>query len=105
MEMKRVLLSLLPAAIPLAGCASFSGMPDPVLDVNAAVNTARLYDIDTALKAYHLLGDVQRREYRNRVIAIHLAAGDMRYAEFRADLSRQVKGANLGLDMAVLGLT
>lgn len=45
------------------------------------------------------------RAYRDAFIAVHLAAIDARYYEFRGKLSAQSKSANLGLELGVLALT
>lgn len=45
------------------------------------------------------------RAYRDAFIAVHLAAIDARFYEFRGKLSAQSKSANLGLELGVLALT
>ena len=108
MAMHRIALQLRLAlcglALTVGGCASFNAMPRPVLDIDKTVALAQsTYGIETALANFTTAPD--KKAYRNRVILYHLAAADLRYLEFRTALSREVKGSNLGLDMAVLGLT
>lgn len=90
---------LLLALLPLSACASFSGMPRSVLPVATATAIPPELQPNQALKASH----ADPRAFRNRVIAVYVAAVDARYAEFRRLLAQEVRGGNLGLDVAALG--
>jgi hypothetical protein len=90
----------------MSGCASFDGSAKPVIPVGQIIKIADKYDIDKSLIAIADISDDHGKQvFRNRVIAINMAAIDARYMEFRTDLSRQIKGGNFGLDTAILGLT
>ena len=67
---------VLTAALPLVGCASFSGMPKPVLPVATVTAVPLELQPDHALKTPH----ADPRAFRNRVIAVYIAAIDARYA-------------------------
>jgi hypothetical protein len=94
------------AAVAVTGCASFNSMPDPVLTRAAADRMVQPLDVATAFGA--MPAQIQAgtgKAYRNKVIASYLAAADAHYLDFLRHLSRQVKGANFGLDLAALGLS
>lgn len=93
----------------LSACASFSAMPEPVLTTRDAINITADYPVSGALRRYHGT-DAERdglsqRQWRNMIIGVYMAAADARYHEFRANLSREMRGGNFGLDVAVLGLS
>ena len=94
--------------LPLAGaCASLDGQAKPMLEVAAVTAVAAKYPPATALATFYgrRNDEAAQRAWRDEVIGAYLAAADLRYLEFRRDLSRQMKGSGLGLDIAVLGLT
>lgn len=96
------------AALSLGACASFDGMPVPVTSVTKAVDLAngKEYSPDAALaKARSNDTDEDKRAYRDAFIAAHIQAIDLSYQNFRVALSRQMKGANFGLELGILGLT
>lgn len=99
-------MALLPM---ISACASFDGSAKPVIPIARIMQIAEKYDIDKSLTHIATLtGSTEEHDkqvYRNRVIAINMAAIDARYMEFRTNLSRQIKGGNFGLDTAILGLT
>lgn len=45
------------------------------------------------------------QQWRNAVVLVRMGAADARYHEFRMNLSREVRGANFGLESVVLGLS
>lgn len=101
-RIRNFLLSIL--AVPVAGCASFSGMPKPVLNIAAATTIPSDLQPDTAIMSLKDKTLDEQRLLRNRIIAVYVSAIDARYAEFRRLLAREVRGGNLGLDVAALGL-
>lgn len=90
------------AALPLAACASFEGAPRPVLDLQKVTVIDPAYYPSTAL--IQIQAEQDKVAYRNRVMAIYMAAMDARYAAFRMSLSRQLRGTNFGLELATLGI-
>jgi hypothetical protein len=101
-------VAIIAVAVQMAGCASFDGIPEPVLPVDEAVRiaTGGSYGATAALTvAESTKADDEKRRYRDAFVAIQLAATDARYMDFRAKLSRQMKGANFGLELGILGLT
>jgi len=95
--------------LSLAGCASFSGMPEPVIATAEAVHIPAEFMPREALRRYHAADDSERngmtpREWRNAVVLVRMGAADARYHEFRINLSREVRGANFGIESTVLGL-
>jgi len=104
MPLRRTLTAF--AALMVAGCASFDGMPEPIFTADTAVaNATRTYPLDAVVQTMAGQDGDFRKVYRNRVAAAYLMAIDARYFEFRRQLSRSMKGANLGFDFAVLALT
>lgn len=94
------------APIALAGCASFDGQAEPVLSVADATAIATELPPRTTLEQFYGEPDAQKRRlYRDRVIGAYLAGADARYLNFRAQLSREMKGSNLALGLLALGLT
>lgn len=97
------------AASAVAGCASFSGMPEPVISTAEAVQIPEKYRPAQAVERYHSASPAQRdqmtpMQWRNAVVLTRMGAADARYHEFRVNLSREVRGANFGIETAVLGL-
>lgn len=102
---RRILLAascLLPL---LTGCASFAGLPEPVIATNDVVMLASKapYRIEDAAALIAASGDTTLG-YRNAFIAVQLAAIDARYLQFRRKLAMQSKGANFGLEIGTLAL-
>lgn len=93
-------------AMLLAGCASFDGQAVPVLRVADAESLATELSPKTALETFYAETDAGRRKlYRDRVIGTYMAGADAQYLDFRAKLSREMKGSNLALGLLALGLT
>lgn len=104
--MKHSLAALAAACLALGGCASFDGMPEPVFDADAvSASVVDEYRYDKAVAAIASLTGPARNTYRNRVVSAYLMAIDARYFQFRRDLSRNMKGGNVGFDAALLALT
>lgn len=95
--------------LPLGACASFDGIPKPVVPVEDVVRlaTTGAYSAEAAVAIAQdaTRDDEEKRRYRDAYIAIQLKAADARYLDFRTKLSRQMKGANFGLELGILGLT
>jgi hypothetical protein len=101
---QRFRLVLLAALLPLAACASFDGQPKAVL--SPAVVSTTGYEVPTSLRSYYTQADSNaRKNYRNRVIGIYMAAADANFLKFKQLLSRESKGSNFGLGTAIIGLT
>jgi hypothetical protein len=99
---------LVSAVFVLSGCASFDGRPTPVITVQRADAMVASYPADQAIEHMGVIAasDVAARNtYRNRVVAAYLTAIDAHYGQFVRDLSRSGKGAHLGFDTILLGLT
>lgn len=90
----------------LAGCASFAGVPEPVIATDDVVAIARTapYRIQDAAALITASGNTTLG-YRNAFIAVQLAAIDARYLQFRRKLAIQSKSANFGLEIGTLALT
>lgn len=94
------------ACLALAGCTSFSGAPQPVISVQQARAMIDLYPPDKVVQNIEAMTvPADRTSYRNRVVASYLMATDAYYDQFRRDLAKNVKGGNIGFDLATLGLT
>lgn len=94
------------AAVMLAACSSFDGSPEPVFDADTTVADVQAkYPFDTVVDYVSSQDGDNRKVYRNRVVASYLLAMDARYFAFRRNLSRNLKGGNIGFDLALLGLT
>lgn len=97
--------SVLAASLALGGCATIRGSQDSIPGLSVTPPMSQ----DQALQAYWS-GDttarhaMTRRDYRDYVIALYLAAIDDRYRKFTAQLQGGNRGSGLGLDLLVLGL-
>ncbi len=85
-------------------------MPEPVIATAEAVQIPDEFMPREALRRYHSDDDGERdgmspQQWRNAVILVRMGAADARYQEFRINLSQEVRGANFGLESAVLGLS
>lgn len=116
---RRTALALL-SCIGMSGCAAFDAAPRPIMPVNQVVLLATTppYDLKSAMivaggwssssdpaSVLRPLQPVNGKAYRNAFIGAQLAAIEARYEQFRLALSAQSKGANFGLEAAVLALT
>ncbi|WP_285017959.1 hypothetical protein [Novosphingobium sp. fls2-241-R2A-195] len=94
------------ASLNCAACASIDGAPKPVIDLRSTAEIPEEYKVATVTEA---IGDeldtAKAKRWRNRTIAIYMAAMDARYGEFRKALAGESKGWNAGLDISVLGIS
>jgi hypothetical protein len=92
----------------VSGCSTFDGRATPVLTVAQADLLVASYRPDYAIQT---LGGIAasdvagRNTYRSRVVAAYLTAIDAHYDQFLRGLSRSGKGAHIGFDGLLLGLT
>jgi hypothetical protein len=87
---------VLGVALGLGGCATFRGEP-------RSITAPPQYDETTVLERYgELTTEADRVDYRNQVAYRWIAASDLEYDAFRHSLSREMKGVNVGSDLAVL---
>lgn len=92
----------------LGACASFDAHPVSVLDTRAAVQLANQVPVSVAIHNFYSPDDAARdgltpESYRNMIIGTYLMAADLRFNDFRRDLSRQSRGSSFGLDVGILG--
>lgn len=102
------LLLVAPCAL-LGACASFTGMPQPVVNVDVATAIPERFLPQQAIQRFYG-SDADRdgmtpEQWRNTVVLIRMAAADARYQEFRGSLSREVRGSNFGIEATTLGLS
>ena len=99
---------LLCVLLPLSACATFDGRPASVISVQQASQMVSDYRPDVAIRN---LGNIPasdvagRNTYRNRVVAAYFTAIDANYNHFLRSLSRSGRGAHVGFDSILLGLT
>lgn len=92
----------------LGACATLNGRPASVITVDHANRMVASYQPDIAIQT---LGNIPasdsagRNTYRNRVVTAYLTAIDANYNQFLRSLSRSGRGAHLGFDSLLLGLT
>lgn len=89
----------------LSGCASFSGQQRALAVADLQNGYAKLVS-DPAFTTYarELDPDV-KKALRNVIVLRYLMAVDDRYDDFTANLSKELRGSNLGFDIALLALT
>ena len=81
-------------------------MPDPIFTVQQTdLMIGKMGVVEASVYLEGLTDVGTKKTYRNRVIASYLTAADARYLSFLRSMSRQVKGANFGLDVAAIGLS
>ena len=97
------------ALLPLVGCASFEGMPKPIVPEASLVKRVEAFPIDAVFKQMDQppfsTDKAQAKSFRNQVLSAYIGAADARYRTFRIAISKDMKGSSFGLDAAVLGLT
>ena len=93
------------ALVALVGCASVSGAPEPVS--RSGTLPSPTGDIGKAIAAYEAKNadPARQKVLRNNFIARYMAAADDRYDEFVANLSKEMHGTNVALDIGTLALT
>jgi hypothetical protein len=108
MPTPKLLVALFPCVL-LGGCASFEGMPRPVLTdatVDAMIGEYRPDKVIEAMAVMDPGSNMKgRNTYRNRVIMAYLTAIDARYDTFKRELSSTGKGGHFAGDTVILGLT
>lgn len=97
-------------SLPLAACASFSGMPEPVVPTNVATAIPANYLPAEAIRRFYsntdgLRDGMSQKQWRNAVVLVRMAAADARYQQFRGNLSREMRGANFGIETTILALS
>lgn len=104
--MKRTIAGLVAATlvVPLSGCSTFTGQPDPVVTVKMSDDILASYRIPGVLRAYGRLSGRAQRAYRDEVISVYLQAIDARYYQFRGNLNSEGKATSLGFDSLLTGL-
>ncbi|HMG47785.1 MAG TPA: hypothetical protein VK614_10030 [Allosphingosinicella sp.] len=93
----------------LSACASFTSMPEPFLPPQGTDVPANYY-VAKALECFHSPNDTCRngmspRQWRDTVVITYMAAADTRYQQFRMGLSREMRGANFGLESSTMVLS
>lgn len=95
-------------AVAASGCASFEGMPKPVLTdttVDAMIAKFRPDEVVAKMDGFAAEDMKSRNTYRDRVVMAYLTAIDARYDNFRRELSSTGKGGHVAADTATLVLT
>lgn len=98
---------ILAAAVFLGGCASLRGGPEPITEADITATTHCPSDQDVT--AYYQSDNAARggltpEQWRDAKISSCIDIIDAKYAEFQAELRRQIITSNLGTDLAVIGL-
>jgi hypothetical protein len=87
----------------LGGCASFDGAPPRPDGASSLEATDKLYH--DAIQRYHGTTDEpQRKRIRDEFIEIRAGIIDRHYSAFKLQIYSQRVGANVGVDIATLGL-
>lgn len=86
----------------VAGCTTFSGHPDPVLDQDAELATLR-QSFDAGAIANCIAAATNT--CRDTIAAAKMQAIDMRFAQFETRMFRQTREAGFGATLATLGFT
>ena len=94
----------------LVGCSSFQGRPSPVIPMNTLTDQVdemlpgeaigNFYSSDASKR-----GGLTRKQYRNKVIGVYMAAINARYHNFVVGISSQRRGAGITLETLALGLS
>lgn len=97
---------LVGVSLGLPSCASIRGTQHPV----AQLAPRTIVPIESALIAYRARDDIERlgmnrRDYRDHVIALYVAAIEERYDAFVTALDMGDRGSALGMDLLLLALT
>jgi hypothetical protein len=106
----RSCVAVIAISLPLAACASFSGMPEPVVPTHVATAIPAHYLPPEAIRRFYsndpaLRDEMSQQAWRNAVVLVRMAAADARYQQFRGNLSREMRGANFGIETTILALS
>lgn len=93
----------LAALVLLGGCAGFRGAPARLYTSDELGKNDRMYAEAIEASASAATGEDQRR-VRDRFITVRTALIDYQYGLFRTDLYEGRVGADVGVDLATLGL-
>lgn len=103
MSIIRVMILAGGVASLVAGCDSFRGAQEPIESPATLVAAVtKDYSTEVAVAKYYSLGPSERREYRDKVVALRLIAIDARYQAFIQELRGARAGVGLGGDIITL---
>ncbi len=89
----------------LSGCMTFTGYPTRVADVTDDLQQLKPYFSPDVLKDYKKKTDLaERKAYRDEVVNGRIAALDINFNLFQADLYKEGIGLGIATDWAVLAL-
>jgi hypothetical protein len=111
-NVRKLAPALLLTAFAVSGCASLSGMQEPITASDVSQITADgsskskiVCPTDDQYTAYSAKSDgTEKRDYRDRVVAECVAAIDSRYKDFKSALREESVTSNLVTDVLGLGL-
>lgn len=97
-------------ALVVSGCAAVHGAPDPVIETEPAIAGLATYLDSSALTKFYAVSDddrggLSKRQWRDVVIDAHIQASNLRFRDFKQELSSQGTGFGIAADWAVLGLS
>lgn len=88
----------------LTGCASIGGYPANPYSSESDLAAFVASSGPAAIQAYYTAPAFEREELRNRIIYSRIAAYDIEYQAFQANLIKEANIENISADLIVLGL-
>ncbi|MCI0736629.1 MAG: hypothetical protein L0Y50_10225 [Beijerinckiaceae bacterium] len=89
----------------VSGCASLTGYPVDPINSGADLAVLRGFNGPEQVALYFQTDPSQRQALRDQIVYARLAAYDIEFQNFQADLNREANLGNLAGDFAVLTLT
>jgi hypothetical protein len=107
-RLARAFVALLALPAILAGCASIAANQPRFMDLRRGNVGISGYKVQDALANFAATDDATRnnrtkRQYRDDVVRLYLAAIEAQYGDFRTAVESEGRELNLGLDLAQVG--
>ncbi|UOG92588.1 MAG: hypothetical protein L3K52_02355 [Candidatus Thiothrix sulfatifontis] len=92
--------------VALAGCASISGGPDPIIPSNEEINILKpVFDSNQVLAYFSEQNPETRRALRDQIISARLYASDIKFSEYTQSITQELRSGAFGTDFASILLS
>lgn len=92
--------------ISLAGCASISGGPAPIIASSEEINILKpVFDSNQVLAYFSEQNPETRRALRDQIISARLYASDIKFSEYTQSITQELRSGAFGTDFASILLS